>query len=71
MLRLNELSYKNGLSLKKSLKKDLLKSFQVRPSFCGSIFLGAALNWISMVRDDKYYTDVKRYQANQNHVFQP
>ena len=55
-LRLNELSYKNELSLVWKLLKRSFKWDQAR--FCSSIRLGAALNWIIMVRDDKCYTDV-------------
>ena len=55
---MNELSYKNELGLIQKLLKISFRWDQAR--FCGSICLGAALNWINMVRDDKYYTDVSR-----------
>ena len=58
MLRLNELSHKNELGPIWKILKRAFRWNQAR--FCGSIRLGAALDWIYMVSNDNCGTDVNQ-----------
>ena len=67
MLRLNELSHKNELGPILKILKRAFRWNQAR--FCGSIRLGAALDWIYMVSNDNCGTDVKLNLPYNQNVF--